>query len=382
MMLKDYGLTKDPFAIVPDGPVENWAGRNDLRDDLLDLMLGVRASDIGSTEFLVLHGELGAGKSHALRWLKTQIENPDGDFRSLTVYVERPRVSAKLNFLELYKYIIGEIGREEIKAICENVRREVDGIVQKLADEAGYGDAPDKSSFEPRAIEKVNSNDRNMLQLLRRGAGDDENVFEFLSGAIRCDGLEYEGKIDSDFMAAKVLGDFFRCISSDIGEERRVFESVYLFVDECEILFDAKPTESDPVFSGFRELINGLPYGFGLIISFSAATALIEAYMPQHLLKRMTHDFIEVPMLEDEQAVEFIKEQLNSFRPNGSDYEGSFYPFTEEAISYVVENQTSLTPRNLFKDCRRILERSIRRHNLKTGTEISRELAEDILHYA
>ena len=53
-------------------------------------MLGVRASDIGSTEFLVLHGELGAGKSHALRYLKTRIEQRDSEFQSLAIYVERP----------------------------------------------------------------------------------------------------------------------------------------------------------------------------------------------------------------------------------------------------------------------------------------------------
>ena len=156
---------------------------------------------------------------------------------------------------------------------------------------------------------------------------------------------------------------------------------MYLFVDECEILFDAKATESDPVFSGFRELINGLPYGFGLVLSFSAATSLVEAYMPQHLLKRMTHDFIEIPMLEDEQAIEFLCDQLNSFRPDGWKHENRFYPFAREVTEYVVENQTTLTPRNLFKDCRRILERAVRRHRLPPGEEITRDLAEQILHY-
>ena len=212
-MLVQFGLTKDPFAIVPDGPVENWAGRTELREDLLDLMMGVQASDIGSTEFLVLHGELGAGKSHALRYLKTRIEEPEGDFQSLAIYVERPRVAAKLNFLELYKYIIFELGRETVADICRRVGKEIDDVIQSLANEAGYGEEVNKSSFEPRAIENVRTNDRNMVQVLRRGAVDDGKVFDFLSGAAKCDGPEYEGKVDSDFMAAKILGDFFRVIS-------------------------------------------------------------------------------------------------------------------------------------------------------------------------
>ncbi|WP_193371144.1 ATP-binding protein [Pelagibius marinus] len=380
-MLTNYGLTQDPFAIVPDGPVDNWAGREELKEDLMDLVMGVRASDIGSTEFLVLHGELGAGKSHALRYLKTQIEKPGSTFNSLAIYVERPRVSAKLNFLELHKFIIAEIGRDRIKVFCANVKEEIDITISELAAAAGFGDEPNKSSFEPRAIEGIKKNNRNMAQLLRRGASQPDKVFDFLSGAIKCDGSEYEGKIDSDFMAAKVLGDLLRVLTSELRPERRIFESVYIFIDECEILFDAKATESDPVFSGFRELINGLPYGLGLILSFSAATALIEAYMPQHLLKRMTHDFIEVPMLEDGQAIQFLKEQLNTFRPVDCPYQGTFYPFSEAAISHIVENQTTLTPRNLFKDCRRVLERAIRRHKLEPGEEITQDLAERILEH-
>lgn len=379
-MLHDFGLTKDPFTIAPDGPVENWAGRAELKEDLIDLMLGVRANDIGSTEFLVLYGELGAGKSHALRYLKTRIENDTGDFRSLCVYLERPRVSAKLNFLELYKYIIAEIGQEQIGKIFGHVESDISKETRRLAEEAGYGEEDDKSTFERRAISLARANDQKMLQLLKRGASDESNVYKYLLGGAICNGPEYDGKIDSDFMASKVLADFLRTITSTIGSERPIYESVYIFVDECEILFDAKPTESDPVFSGFRELINGVPYGLGLILSFSAATALIEAYMPQHLLKRMTHDFIEVPMLEDDQAVEFLKEQMSAYRPEDSEYMDTLYPFSREAIEFLVENQTTLTPRNLFMACRRVLERSVRRFGLQPGDEISAELAEQIVH--
>ena len=70
--------------------------------------------------------------------------------------------------------------------------------------------------------------------------------------------------------------------------------------------------------------------------------------MPQHLLKRMTHDFIEIPMLEDDQARGFLKDQLNSFRPDGSKYAGTLYPFSEEAIEYVVEKSNQFKHREIF----------------------------------
>ena len=253
--------------------------------------------------------------------------------------------------------------------ICLKIKKQIEKIAdtKKAEAEAGLGTTY-KYTFEDEVIESANSNNRNMLRLLVEGTTDDDDVYNYLLGVTTRDTHgKYKGKIDSDFMAAKVLGDFLRTITSNLGKNDCVFDSVYLFVDECEILFDAKATESDPVFSGLRELIDGVPYGLGLVLSFSAATALIEAYMPQHLLKRMTYDFIEVPMLEDKQAVEFLKEHLNWFRlDNYPINKNPFYPFELEAIEYVVHNQTSLTPRNLFKDCRRILERSIRIHKLSS----------------
>ena len=348
----------------------------------MDIILGVRSSDIGSSEFIVLYGELGSGKSHALRYLKTQIDSDSTQFRSLVIDVERPRVASKLNFLELHKFIITQIGITKFREICQRVEAKVDSIARDLSARAGLSSATNQSTFEEEAINTLNnenSNNGEMVRLLMEGASDKGGVFAYLAGNENRNDAVYRGKIDSDFIAAKVLGDFFRTITSNFGNVEPVYESVYLFVDECEILFDAKVTESDPVFSGFRELINGVPYRFGLVLSFTAATALIEAYMPQHLLKRMTYKFVEVPMLEDEQAIDFLKEHLEWYRPESYSNENNpFYPFTEETMRFVVENQTSLTPRNLFLDCKRILERAIRRYDLKPGEEISAKLAEKI----
>jgi hypothetical protein len=383
MMLQDFDLTQDPFAIVPDGPVENWAGRPELEEELIDLVKGVRARDIGSTEFLILYGEYGAGKSHALRYLKTQIERRTDDFNSLVLYLERPRVSTKINFFEIYKYLIRDLGRERIKNFCDRLNTEVNSLADARAQQAGHGQYADKVSFRKAVVEDFSAAERPMVRLLLRGSEDIGRVFDFLSAAPKSNGgIEYEGAIDSDFMAARVLGDFFRTITMEIAPNVRLVESVYLFIDEGEALLDAKASESELVFNGLRELINGVPYRFGLILSFTGGTSLIEAYMPQHLIKRMTHDFIVVPMLEEDEALEFLKERINFFRPAVSAYKGTFYPFDEDAVKVIIEHNTQVTPRNLFRDCKRVLERAIRRHGLQPGDSISKELAEQILGLA
>lgn len=379
MKLEEFDLTQDPFPIVPDGPVHNWAGHEDLRLDLIDLIKGVRARDIGISEFVVLHGEYGAGKSHALRYLRTEIVENKNEFDSLALYLERPRVANKLNFLELYKYIIKTIGRDQIKSYCGQMKAHLDEITTDLATAAGMGELKNKSSFFDQAVAGLPLDDRPMVKMLVRGAEEGSNIFEVFSGNDKSDEDGYEGKIDSDFMAAKVLSDFFRVLTSELRPNIRVIESVYLFIDECEVLAEAKASESELIFTGLRELINGLPYRFGLVMSFSAATALIEAIMPQHLLRRMTRPYIEVPMLDDSDAVSFLRTQLNFYRPDGSEYSGQFYPFSEEAIAFIVENTTTLTPRNLFIDCKRVLERAIRRFDLTPSQTISRDTAEAVL---
>jgi chromosomal replication initiation ATPase DnaA len=327
----------------------------------------------------VLHGEYGAGKSHALRYLRTEIQENKTDFNSLAIYLERPRVASKLNFLELYRHIIKIVGRDRVKSYCAQLKAYIDLTTDEIAAAANMAAAKNKASFFEQAIDRFSFDDRPMIKLLVKGADEHSNIYEVLSGTERCDEDGYEGKIDSDFMASKVLSDFFRVLTSEIRSDTRILESVYLFVDECEILAEAKASDSELVFNGFRELINGLAYRFCLIMSFSAATALIEAIMPRHLLRRMTRPYVEVPMLDDAQAADFLRKQINFFRTENSPHTGTLYPFSENAIDYIIRNTNTMTPRNLFIECKRVMERSIRRHELAPGSEITEEDAEKIL---
>ncbi|MER9894586.1 ATP-binding protein [Mesorhizobium sp. M0119] len=376
-MLETFDLKQDPFPMVPNGPVHNWAGRGELKDELVDLVKGVRARDIGVTEFAIVYGEYGAGKSHALQFLKTYVATND-QFNSLAIYLERPRVASKINFLEIYKYIMRDIGKDAIRDCCKKLKTIYQSIVDQKVAGTGY-QIKDQSSFHDPAMTEFAEPDRAMINLLLVGAEKFDAVYSYLTGEGKYDLEGLAPKIDSDFVAAKVLGQFFRVITADYKDKERIYESVYLFVDECEILIDVKASESELLFTGFRELINELPYRFSLLLSFSAATALIEAIMPIHLLKRMTRPYIEVGPLDDQHAREFIKSQMNFYRTENSPYVDTFYPFSNEAMDDIIGHMVDLTPRNIFIQCKRVLERSIRKYELKKGEEISAEMANRIL---
>lgn len=383
MKFEDFDLIQDPFPIAPESSVENWAGDQELRDDLVDIIKGVRARDIGVSEFAIIYGELGAGKSHALRYLKTEISANSSEYEALAIYLERPRVANKLNFELLSRYIIQQIGRDRIAVYSAKVNALLEELVQEFADSKGMGTHKDKSTFYESAYDSFRESDRSMVRLLASGTKPGSRVFEFLTGAEKIDiSGSYEGKIDSDFMAAKVLADLFRVLTTELKPGKFVQEAVYLFIDECEMLLEAKTSESDLVFAGLRELINGIPYRFCLMMSFTAATALVEAVMHNHLLKRLTRSYFEIPMLDDDLARSFLKTQLDFYRPEGSDKMGTFYPFADEAINAIIEHEVSLTPRSLFIDCKRVFERAVRRYDLQPGDEISREIASKVLGFA
>ncbi|KVD44561.1 hypothetical protein WS61_15940 [Burkholderia sp. ABCPW 11] len=140
-----------------------------------------------------------------------------------------------------------------------------------------------------------------------------------------------------------------------------------------------KAVESVQLLQSFRELINQLPNYFCMIWGFSADAALIEAVLPSPILQRLTRKYIELPAMQPEEAKEFVREQLVGFRREGFDSPSDYYPFSEDAIDAALERIIDMTPRNIFKVLRAILERAIRRYDLLPPNVIDAELASKIL---
>ena len=377
-MLDNFDLKKNPFEFIPSRNVEHWAGNKELRDVLIEIVFGAPTRNLGFSELVTLHGEFGTGKSHAFRYLDTYIRKKESELRSLSIYVESPQAEPETSFLELYKYIITEIGKDEVTRICQEADKK---IKEAAKAEAGKASKDSGSDHDLGAFESVvtdeNKGIRNMLVLLQHGASNSCEVFEFLAGKTQCPCQAYEGKIDSDTMAVKVLGEFFSAITTKLGNAGRVFESVYLFVDECDILFTAKGTESDSVFLGVLNLIDSIPCGLVVFLGFSAVADIVEVCVPQKLLERIT-DSLFLSKLRHFEAVSLIKDQLELFRTENSSHKGTFYPFSKESVDYIVNDQMSLTPIELFVDFKHVLDCAIKQYDLTPGETISSEMVEEI----
>src|SRR5689334_7281165 len=70
-------LVGNPFRSNPthssDPRIDIWVGYERQQDQLMKFLARTRADQVGNTNFLMLYGGYGTGKSHALLWAQNRI---------------------------------------------------------------------------------------------------------------------------------------------------------------------------------------------------------------------------------------------------------------------------------------------------------------------
>lgn len=386
--LEDFGLNSDPFAITAsDTSVHRWAGREKEKSVLLDIVDSVRASDIGSSEFVIVHGEYGAGKSHALRFLTTKINEVDAQhYKGKAIYLQTVRVSQKVLFVEVYKVIIDQLGKEFFQSLCTHISKQVNqakvDYLNMVPTEVRPQLMEDQTRYLNETLDRMAPKSAiPYIKLMMTGAnGGLDRLWSFVRGEEQAfPEIGLSSRVNNDYNAVATLAGIFKTMTAKIGDAQPAYEAIYLFVDEQENLVEMKATESVQLLQSFRELINQLPNYFCMIWGFSADAALIEAVLPSPILQRLTRKYVELPTLQAEEAKVFVLQQLEGFRKPGFVATSPYYPFEEEAIDAALERIIDMTPRNIFKVLRAVLERAIRRYDLIPPNSIDAELANKIL---
>ena len=349
----DFGLKENPFGIVPDAEVKHWAGMPETKSSLRDVVASVRPDDIGASEFVVLLGDYGAGKSHALRFFSHQINQKGGG--GCAIYLGEVMVGSGLSFSSLCLSILDHI-KDKMSGIHRAIKDAVDKSVNKMQQE--HPGIP----VRPEAVieQQIQPQDREMVKSLY--------------GADRVPQMG-----NSDHAVAKNLASLFRVMTSRIGDSPPPYAAVYLFLDEVEVVLEARQQQQAAFFGALRILINEVTEHFGMVLSFSQPVAVLEATIPEFLKERMTRKYIACEKLPVEGAKQFVQEFLGFVRIDGFSPPQPLYPFSESAVDAIFDHETALVPRRILMHLRRVFERSIRVEGLKPGEDISREMAENIL---
>lgn len=386
--LSEFGLVTDPFSlIVQDNEVHHWAGRVREKELLLDVIESVRVSDIGTSEFVIVHGDYGAGKSHALRFLTTQINTDRRDhFKGKAVYLTTVRVSQKVTFLDVYRTIITSLGTPFLVALAQTIHEKVNAanaaLLQSLPQlEAATLLQQGPQKLVERTLERwVPAHLRPTVELLLKLQANDPLAIRYLRGEkVTIPSIGLNSPVDDDFSAVTALSSLFRVMCLSIDAQAPAYEATYLFVDEQENLVDMKAVESGQLLQSFRELLNQLPQNFCMIWGATADAALIEAVLPASILQRLSRKYVELSDLTPALAKEFLAQHLAELRAPGFQAPQPYYPFSEAAIDLIIDRIVGLTPRSMFRSLRAVLERAIRKHGLQPNDEIDAGLAQEIL---
>ena len=376
--LVGYGFKEHPFPMLPSGKVTNWAGMVDVRMKLEDVVGSVLTSDSGLSEFVIVHGSYGAGKTHALKYLATMINEVEKDrYRSQAIYVPKIKQGPKISFLEIYRCVIQTLGEHFLRDLAH----QINASVEKEVLERGLGSGKDGlENMKARVTAELPSDAQPMVQLLMSvQKGEDRGLRFLIEGKQAASEVGYAQPINNDYLAVQVLSDLFRTMTLPIGSSEPSYRGVHLFVDEVEDILEAKSAEQLDLWSSIRELVNRLPANFALILSFSADAALLEAMMPMGIAERTTRPNIELQALDIDEAKEFVAKQLADFRPDGYEPPQAYHPFTEEAVSYLLEQTVVLVPRRIFRGLRQTLDRAIKREGLQPGEEINADMMTEVM---
>ena len=369
--LIQYGFKEHPFPLLPGSRVTNWAGMQDVRLKLQDVAKSILRSDSGLSEFVILHGTYGSGKTHALKYMTTIINEIEEDtYRAKAIYVPKIKLGSKVSFQEIYKHVMQTLGEDFLKNLANNIRSSVD---QAVIDRGSTGGSNGIANVTAEVLEELPHGMQSMVKLLMEIQSNANNILQFLMRGNHNPTISKSGytqPISNDYMAIQILSDLFSTMTQPIGSREPSYDGVHLFIDEVEDILEAKSAEQLDFWASLRELVNRLPENFALLLSFSADAALLEVMMPMGIMERTTRPNIELQALEIDEAKDFIAKQLADFRPDEYDPPQPYHPFTEEAIDYLLEQIVVLVPRRIFRGLRQIFDRSIKREGLQPGEEI------------
>ena len=387
--LKIAKLRSNPFTLVPSQKVTVWAGYSQLRSELLDVVGSCRSDQVGLSEFAILHGDLGTGKSHALRYLRHMItDERREEFASPCVYLETIRVAANMNFVALYNKVMD--------LLIPHIRETAEWL-DLTVEETAKRQYPDVRRHEQdKAIDRIYSDPRLTpgyppLALLLRGikneSGEALNLLlgGKLSGAgtmERYNKYNMTSAIESEYDATRCLGAYVNLCTrgagslsdGDIVGRNKAF---YFFFDELEVVEDFRPQEALSMNQGIRELINACPENCCFLFGMTGDVRNIYGLLTQAVIRRMSRDPLEIPPLTAEEAVDFLKQVLKGYRSNAEDPDE--YPFLEESLFAIAEATQMKTSSELFRGCRRVLEKSVLSGDLQPNGVITVDMVSKAL---
>lgn len=296
-------FSKTPFVIVADENAgELWAGRPNTLKEIERILRRLSRRDESSLD--ILWANFGAGKTHTLFYLANRISSQVPN--CITVIVELPEQIK--NFKELYHRIARKLPVFQMAEIfLAGGGVIVSGDLQKAVRAIKHGNPIEKEIAEQWLL-----GERPDLRTLRQTTG-------------------INSRIESDADAADVLSEI-------IGGLSACNTRLCLMFDEFQRIGKLPARAQSQITSSLRTLLSKNPRSLSMFIAITSKmedTAM--KFVPDELKTIMgMQRSITLPDLSMEEALEFVRDRIAFFRPQG--YQGGdFDPLGKDSVEVALK---------------------------------------------
>ena len=322
-----YRLESNPFPYVgvPDETLSLYTNR---KRELKMIAEVIKVSLGGTSAHIVLVGSYGNGKTHTLKYIKTQMQSQLKD--SIVVYIANP--GERLH--SLYSNFVYEFGFDQLESLVwrflefcsgeKNLRKKVnEGEVllaeileigkRRLHNEIKYTDFA--TAFLKLTLEEC----------------------KFISWRYLCgEPILYEQRkeldvvmlIDNDEKALRAFMSLKKILSL-LGNKL-----ICLLIDEFEFIVYLHPLLKQKILNSTRHLIDLNPKGLCLIIG-CAPEVWSDILREYHAFSERIFRQITLKALSEADMRNFISSYLQHFRTKDKDPPSEIFPFTEDAIKAI-----------------------------------------------
>lgn len=333
-------LTGNPFrsnAISDDDPrVKIWVGYDRQKSQFEKILDRVRADRVGLTNFILLYGHFGTGKSHALLWARNRVKELGAGIAYFVPTLKKDK--GKLSFAAAFAEDLVSRG-------------------SLLPDLMAF-----RTFCETRILEAKNGR-----QITSESAIDEliksRELGDFVKGLMSCQNenavkLYLNVEKLSDYQAvmlfSKIVNVFVQEFQTFHGNSR-FRQAVYLFIDELDDLQRQPPKETLETNDILRHLYDACPNSFGLVCAATAEVTTLTNMFTDYVLSRVTRQ-IHFDLLDRSAAIDFVKNILAASRPAGIDVSDEYFPFDDEAVNLVMSQLREITPRKVVNTMQQVVE--------------------------
>ena len=340
-------LNGNPFRSTPnfaaDPRASIWVGYEKQQNQLSKYLTRSLADQIGNINFLMLFGDYGTGKSHALLWAQHLILHEEqAEFDSVCYFIPTLRKDkGKLTFAGAFVDDI--VTKSNVLSDLQAFRNFLGKCMADCRTARRLGDEVADGSIIETLIPAVELS--NFAKQIR-----DCQPQGFRSLLSPGSGADYEAMITF----TRLVNLFVHEMQISTNDKRRFKKGAYLFIDELDDLERASVKEAREVNDILRHIYDNCPNCFCMVIALTAEISQFTILFFDYILSRI-HRQIEMSILDKDDTVDFVLKILDSNRLEHETKRG-FFPFEKGAVEGIASHLTEITPRKIVNTMQQVIE--------------------------